>query len=335
MNDLVSVVVPVYNVEKFLDRCLKSIVEQTYKNLEIILVDDGSTDTCSSICDDWAKKDQRISVIHKLNQGLGYARNTGIEAATGRYILFVDSDDYIHSELTEKCVASLKETKADLVMFGRFNVDCDGNAVEKPIVSDRFFFEGDEVHTDILPGLFTYERGSGISSCCKMYDLDLIKKTQTLYKSERDVLSEDALFQLELFRHIKSVAIVPESFYYYYCNEKSLSRSYKKDLHRRNNCFLEKSIEVCEAAGYTEKVIDCIKARYHIYAFGGMKQINAMDFSKEEKRKELDIILKSRTLRNSISTSVLKTETFPLKLFFMCVRMRLFFVCRFLLRFAR
>ena len=160
MNDLVSVVVPVYNVEKFLDRCLKSIVEQTYKNLEIILVDDGSTDTCSSICDDWAKKDKRISVIHKLNQGLGYARNTGIEAATGRYILFVDSDDYIHSELTEKCVVSLKETKADLVMFGRFNVDCDGNAVEKPIVSDRCFFEGDEVHTDILPGLFTYESGS-------------------------------------------------------------------------------------------------------------------------------------------------------------------------------
>ena len=93
-----SIVVPIYNVEKYLDRCIKSIVSQTYGNLEILLVDDGSPDDCPRVCDEWAEKDSRIKVVHKLNAGLGYARNTGIENATGKYICFFDSDDYIEPD---------------------------------------------------------------------------------------------------------------------------------------------------------------------------------------------------------------------------------------------
>ena len=92
---LISVVLPVYHTERYLDRCVTSVVNQTYSNLEIILVDDGSPDRCPQMCDEWAKKDSRIRVVHKQNAGLGMARNSGIEAATGEYICFFDSDDYV------------------------------------------------------------------------------------------------------------------------------------------------------------------------------------------------------------------------------------------------
>ncbi len=332
MKDLVSVVVPVYNVEKFLDRCVKSIVEQTYGILEIILVDDGSKDISAEICDKWAQKDVRITVIHKDNAGAGFARNSGIDSANGKYILFVDSDDYIAPQTVEKCVAELEKTKADFVMFGRFNVDGEGNITEMPMVDSQLFFEGDQVMNDILPGLFTYERGSGISTCCKMYDLELIKSTGIRYRSEREILSEDAFFNLELFRYIKTVAIIPESFYYYYKNENSLSRSYRKDLPELNAAFLKAGLALCEESDYPKRVCDYIKARYHIYAFGGMKQIEAGDFSAKEKKKLLYGIFKSKTMQSSINSDVLRLASFPLKVFYTCVRLKLYSICHILIR---
>ena len=110
-KELISVVIPVYNVEKYLKRCVESVVNQTYKNLEIILVDDGSPDECPQICDKLSKEDERIKVIHKSNQGLGMARNTGIENATGKYICFFDSDDYVELTTIEKSYDSIKKIK--------------------------------------------------------------------------------------------------------------------------------------------------------------------------------------------------------------------------------
>ena len=108
MEELVSVIVPIYKVEAYMDKCITSIVEQTYENLEIILVDDGSPDACPSLCDEWEKKDSRIRVIHKTNGGLSDARNTGISAARGEYIIFVDSDDYIAPQMIAKMKAAIK-----------------------------------------------------------------------------------------------------------------------------------------------------------------------------------------------------------------------------------
>lgn len=96
MNELVSVVVPIYKVEQYLDRCVNSILNQTYKNIEIILVDDGSPDLCGRMCDEFKERDSRIKVIHQSNQGLSAARNSGLSIAGGKYILFIDSDDYIN-----------------------------------------------------------------------------------------------------------------------------------------------------------------------------------------------------------------------------------------------
>lgn len=118
MSDLISVIVPVYKVEKYLDRCVKSIVNQTYRNLEIILVDDGSPDCCPAICDAWAEKDSRVKVIHKENGGLSEARNAGIEVSCGELIGFVDSDDWISIDMYQCLYETMKEDNSDVVACG-------------------------------------------------------------------------------------------------------------------------------------------------------------------------------------------------------------------------
>ena len=117
MKDLISIIVPIYKVETYLNRCIESITCQTYGNIEIILVDDGSPDNCPIVCDKWAKRDGRIKVIHKKNGGLSDARNAGIDIATGEYVLFVDADDYIEASLCEK-VMEVMQPEIDIISFG-------------------------------------------------------------------------------------------------------------------------------------------------------------------------------------------------------------------------
>lgn len=126
---LVSVIIPVYKVEKFIDQCIESVVKQTYDNLEIILVDDGSPDRCPEICDQWAKRDSRIRVIHKDNGGVSAARNIGMSAATGDFIYFIDSDDYIDHELIEYVVHYLITNSSEIVFFKYKIVDECGNEI--------------------------------------------------------------------------------------------------------------------------------------------------------------------------------------------------------------
>ena len=118
MNDSISVIIPIYKVEEYLNECLTSVVNQTYTKLEIILVEDGSPDNCPAMCDDWAKRDSRIRVIHKSNGGLSDARNAGIDVATGNYIAFVDSDDYIKPDMIEKLYTALIRENADIAACG-------------------------------------------------------------------------------------------------------------------------------------------------------------------------------------------------------------------------
>ena len=134
--ELVSVVVPVYKVEQYLERCVKSICEQTYQELEIILVNDGSPDRCGEMCEELAQKDNRIQVLHKQNGGLSDARNAGVKLATGKYLLFVDSDDYIAKDLVEKTVTEAEKMACDMVLFDYYCVE---NGIE-------------EVRTTQIPG---------------------------------------------------------------------------------------------------------------------------------------------------------------------------------------
>lgn len=145
---LISVVVPVYKVEKYLDRCVESIIAQTYKNLEIILVDDGSPDVCPALCDAWAEKDSRIVVVHKPNGGLSDARNAGANVARGQYVGFVDSDDYVSEDMYESMYNHMMETGADMAICGVADVYSDH--VENPSSQARTVMTSQEVLSDIF-----------------------------------------------------------------------------------------------------------------------------------------------------------------------------------------
>ncbi len=135
--DLVSVIVPVYGVERYLDRCIRSVVNQSYRHLEIILVDDGSRDRCPAICDTWAGRDPRIRVIHKSNGGLSSARNAGLDVAGGEFIAFVDGDDYVDPEYVSTMIGAVQDVHADLAMCSVFHEDADGNAIAQMVPVHR------------------------------------------------------------------------------------------------------------------------------------------------------------------------------------------------------
>jgi len=128
---LLSIIVPVFNVEKYMDQCIQSILAQNYRNIQLILVDDGSTDRSGEKCDEW-KKDSRVTVVHKENGGVSSARNEGIKAARGEYITFVDADDYLSADLYEEVVRQIEDNDADVGMFGYINTYEDYEKIDNP-----------------------------------------------------------------------------------------------------------------------------------------------------------------------------------------------------------
>ncbi len=139
-TETVSVIIPVYRVENYLDKCIQSVVDQTYKKLEIILVDDGSPDSCGAICDAWAEVDHRIKIIHQKNKGLAAARNSGLDVASGYYIMFIDSDDYISLDMITKLHSQLINDQAEIAISGYKRVDEKG----------RFMSNGESIETGIV-----------------------------------------------------------------------------------------------------------------------------------------------------------------------------------------
>ena len=229
----VSIIVPVFNVENYLPCCMDSLLNQTLEDIEIILVDDGSPDNCPAICDEYAKKYNRVKVIHKTNGGLGYARNSGIEIATGEYITFVDSDDYVELNTYQKLYALATDIKTDVVYFNfqRFN---DQNAWVDATIRKKSYRTEDDIRILMLDMITTEPNAkSGMviqcSSCCAFYRRDIINKHGLRFKSERELISEDLVFNLEFLLHSSNVMTIPDAFYYYRVNVSSLSRTIRPD----------------------------------------------------------------------------------------------------------
>lgn len=202
---LISIIVPVYNIEKYLPKCIDSIIEQTYTNLDIILVDDGTPDSSGEICDTYAKRDNRIRVVHKKNGGVSSARNTGIDNAKGEYICFIDGDDYVMSDYVEYLYQILIENDVDVSltteMFGNFDEKQTNNETKKVV-------DGETACESIL----CYKIPIGVY--CKLFKRDFIKNNNIRF-FEDIFMGEGFNFNVFAFQRAKNVAIGNRKIYYY------------------------------------------------------------------------------------------------------------------------
>lgn len=215
----VSVIVPVYNVEKYINRCIDSILNQTIQDLEIILVDDGSTDKSGKICDEYQEKDERIRVIHKKNGGLSDARNAGEKIATSEYIIFLDSDDYIHREMLETLYTPMKEKNVDLSVCGAWNVYDEEEIPQYPRI-EQFLCTGSEAFKFILEG---YKIPGAIWN--KMIKKEIADKIS--FPVGR--IYEDAFYTLKLIPLVKQVYVTTKPMYYYVHRQGSITTSKFKE----------------------------------------------------------------------------------------------------------
>ncbi|WP_418616204.1 glycosyltransferase family 2 protein [[Ruminococcus] torques] len=250
-NDLineqtVSIVVPIYNVEKYLRNCVDSLLKQSYNNIEIILVDDGSPDSCPNICDEYARKDDRVVVIHKQNAGVSAARNTGIKASCGKYICFVDSDDYVSEYYIEKLVASLENNFAECAICAIQKVDTEG----QPIDSNEIPFKEECITSkEAIKKLFDLPATIEMSSSNKIFLADIVKENE-LYFNETMRYGEDLKFVLDYFEKIKNVSMYPESLLYIVNRNDSETHRFKthkmfcEDTENVSICC-EKARQVC------------------------------------------------------------------------------------------
>lgn len=219
MDELISIVVPVYNVEKYLNRCIDSIINQTYSNIEIILVNDGSKDNSGNICDSYAAKDERIKVIHKENGGLSDARNVGIENSTGEYMCFIDSDDFISDKMIEKMREKIMNTHSDIVICNRIHFYNEREQhIKYKIIEGNLIMNAEEAIKEL--NSFRY---FDMSACSKLYKSSLFEKL----KFPKGKLSEDAYIMYLLFDNSNKITYFSDPLYYYYQRQNSISKDSK------------------------------------------------------------------------------------------------------------
>ena len=326
MNDsksVISVIIPVFNTEKYLNRCVDSLLEQTYQFTEIVLVDDGSTDSSGRICDEYAKKHENIVVIHKNNAGQGLARNDGMHAAKGDYICFLDSDDYYEKDTCEKLVGTMNQTGADICSYGYQIEDNYGNLIRRPNITDEEYVGKDGVNNFILHYFgdsMKDDRLRGVSSCMSVFKKSIITDKDISFPSERVVSSEDTAFCLEYCRYIDKAVTISDALYHYCQNESSFSRGYREDRVRLIKAHIELLNRYAKVYGNYDIVKDRIAMTTWINVIACYKQIYR-HFNFIDSIKRYKLIAEDEVIKSSISLLPYRELPLKQKLLYEAVRM--------------
>lgn len=301
--DLITIVVPVYNVEKYISDCLDSLISQTYKNIEIILVDDGSTDMSGAICDRYTTLDARIKVIHKQNEGLGFARNTGLEVAQGKFVTFIDSDDMADADLVEKLVNGLYEENCD-TCIGGFKRISENGTVSFEEKYDKIVYEG----KDVYDKLFARMLGSApdrhdavrMSVWNVMYSMDVIRKHKIEFPSERIFISEDIIWDSEYYKYAKRVKVIDSTAYNYRITPGSLTQKYKPDMLKKI-CVLYN--EMIDRLSNDKAKITRLQRQFFVNLRSCLKQEN----SKVSKKCNTDVVNSIKEIVNNETVHTVAT----------------------------
>lgn len=264
----ISVIVPVYNVEQYLRECLNSVLAQTYQPLEIILIDDGSTDRSGSICDEYASKYNNIKVIHKENAGLGLARNTGLEHVTGEYVTFLDSDDYLDPECIENLYKELKKHKVD-VCKGGFRRVTDQKEVLFTVAYKDELYEGEKARLELLPRMIGSrpDKKDSIEMCVcgVLYKTAPIKEHGLQFPSERVLISEDLIFNIDYMQYANGAYTTERVGYNYRMNPNSLSTSFREDRLQACCYFVKEVTKKLKDLGYDHMAILRLHRIFFVY----------------------------------------------------------------------
>ena len=253
---MLSVIVPVYNVQNYLRKCVDSLINQTYENLEIILVDDGSADESGKICDSYEELDRRVHVVHKENGGLADARNVGLDYAHGEWISFVDADDYIDELTYQDCIAILNKSGADACYFGYVRVNVNGAIREGACEYPEGVLYRKDMEKEILPKTFgklhtdKYEIGS---ACRGVYRRSIIEENNIRFISERELLSEDYLFTTDFCMHVDALVFIRHCYYFYRYNAASLTHTFRRDRIEKTEKFFLNRLAYIEAHGLSSE----------------------------------------------------------------------------------
>lgn len=305
---LISVIVPVYKVEKYLNRCVDSIIRQTYKNIEIILVDDGSPDACPALCDALADKDDRVRVIHKTNGGLSSARNAGLDVAKGEYIGFVDSDDAIAPDMYEHLYKILIDFDADVSICEYANWDGGGFPVISEESKKVFVYQRDEM-------LRYYLRADQPNSCFEVWDRLYSKKLLQHIRFTERIINEDVDFSYKVFCASRRVCFSHQKKYWYNVGNISITRNALSpkdfDLYTAWKNVVEISKKNCESnvpfAEFNLKRVDfTLLLKYAMFGIRGFDQPKQVIKEMQAKlKKNCGMFLKSKGLTVSRKIAVL------------------------------
>jgi len=304
MQGKISVIVPVYNIEKCVDRCVKSIVNQTYSNLEIILIDDGSTDKSGELCDKWASLDNRIIVLHKENEGLSDARNSGLDIATGEYIGFVDGDDWIAEDMYSYLYSITKATDADIAICGHYIVMDQGEVIENSVcdINIREYESVDAVWMLIQDELLHSYAWD------KLYRRQLFDKIA--YPSK--CYDEDMFTTYRLFIKANKVVCGCELKYYYFQRSDSILQTRGEKLDWDQFCVYEEwYLELSKLYPKWEKYLLLKWLAFSVCAYNSLLLRDELgNETLERKQKMLDIIQKNFSRVKILENPVLKLRLF-------------------------
>lgn len=291
MLPLISIVIPVYNVEKYIDRCVDCVINQTYKNIEILLIDDGSTDSSSEKCDIYAEKDSRIKVVHKANGGLSDARNKGIDIFRGEYITFIDSDDWVNLEYIELLYKSIVDNNSDISISDM--IDSDGNGYEKDY--NVYGIKENKYTSEEALYVILAQKEFNTSADGKLFKAEIFKK----HKFKYGILYEDFDLIYKLIDEVSMISFVDAAKYYYFQREGSIVHSEMNKRHY-NVIDIAKNIMDFVADKYPE-LKDAALSRY---VFSNLLLLRGIINDKSQ-------IEMQKTIRNNIKSRIGQIHNCP------------------------
>ena len=329
---LISVIVPVYNAEKYVEECIKSVIGQTYQKWELLLIDDGSSDASGEIIDEFAGKDERIKVFHKENGGTHTARNKGLELACGDYVMFMDPDDWLDTDILECLAEKIEEYDLDVIRFTFIKEFADTHVKKQNTFLKDTLYKGEECRellrqTVGLTGdeLKHPENLNFLASVCfNAYRKKIIVDNKIEFFNIRAIGTfSDGLFNIELFKHVKSFLFVDRGFYHYRkTNTHSATSNYREGFPDKQGLLFEKIESVLKDC-FTG---DIEMAYYNRIAIGTMELcLNALKSKKDfkEKYREIKAVLNDELHKKAISRLDIKLLPVKWKIYFVFIKLRI------------